>query len=540
MTKSFKVRDLYLLLLVFTIFFIYYKTIFSDFVDWSDYIFVINNNSIKAISFFNFKTIFFTFNSSIYQPVVDLFYAFELFFFGLNSTIFHFDSLIIHIINVLLFFILLDQISTKTIFPNKPLLLLVGALIFGLHPVNAESVSWISARRVLICTFFYLSSLIFYFKFLSLQKKNFYYLSLVSFLLSAFSFWQGILLPFVLIFIEKYLKGENPKIKFINKIPYITISFLVLIINYRAFNFVFNDVSPRTSYTFFAKCILCFNAIVHYILSLLLPIKLSAFYPFPSELKIDLLGIFIIVTIIVLLKLLCKREERKILFFGALILITNQLLVLPYHNYLLTPTSDYLSYMPSLGFGIIIFSILINNSYLRSQIYISSFIILSLITFYIIIDKKRVSVWYNSLTLWDDANKKFPQTEFILKRKDSALRNILNKYEFNDRKSESQIFFPQTIKDFGNIIGNKVVTSNLSFSNIGKSPLIIYDVIPSCGCTVVSWPREPISSNDSSKISFSYDPKNQKGIFSKTILIKSNSIRPEQLLIIKGEVVSEE
>ena len=61
------------------------------------------------------------------------------------------------------------------------------------------------------------------------------------------------------------------------------------------------------------------------------------------------------------------------------------------------------------------------------------------------------------------------------------------------------------------------------FTNIGNRPLIIEKVKGSCGCTVPTWPREPIAAGESSKIKVKY-ATNRVGAFSKSITLTSNAI----------------
>ena len=80
------------------------------------------------------------------------------------------------------------------------------------------------------------------------------------------------------------------------------------------------------------------------------------------------------------------------------------------------------------------------------------------------------------------------------------------------------------------------VSAVFKFSNTGETPLLIYDVKTSCGCTVPEWPKEGIAPKEEGIIKVNYDAKHF-GNFSKTITVFYNGVNSPQLLTIKGEVV---
>lgn len=72
------------------------------------------------------------------------------------------------------------------------------------------------------------------------------------------------------------------------------------------------------------------------------------------------------------------------------------------------------------------------------------------------------------------------------------------------------------------------------FKNSGNEPLLLSNVVSSCGCTVAKWSRNPISPGDKGYITVSYDTSSP-GSFRKTILVKSNADN-KVVLQIKGYV----
>jgi hypothetical protein len=77
-------------------------------------------------------------------------------------------------------------------------------------------------------------------------------------------------------------------------------------------------------------------------------------------------------------------------------------------------------------------------------------------------------------------------------------------------------------------------------TNSGNSPLVIQNIVASCGCTIPEWTREPIPAGGTGKITAIYDPKDRPGQFNKTLTVYTNS-KPEMVVLsIKGEVIPRE
>ena len=93
--------------------------------------------------------------------------------------------------------------------------------------------------------------------------------------------------------------------------------------------------------------------------------------------------------------------------------------------------------------------------------------------------------------------------------------------------------------DYGTV--NKEADNGLRafvFTNTGDAPLIIKDAKSTCGCTVPSFPKEPIAPGQSGKIEVKYNMNT--GPIRKTITIETNAVNYEEgrvALKIKGEVV---
>ena len=98
---------------------------------------------------------------------------------------------------------------------------------------------------------------------------------------------------------------------------------------------------------------------------------------------------------------------------------------------------------------------------------------------------------------------------------------------------------PENTIDYGKVTKTENGTRDFVFTNTGNAPLIITNVLSTCGCTVPIKPGEPIMPGKTGKITVKYNMA--PGPIRKTITVESNAVNYEGgrvALKIKGEVIS--
>jgi hypothetical protein len=83
-------------------------------------------------------------------------------------------------------------------------------------------------------------------------------------------------------------------------------------------------------------------------------------------------------------------------------------------------------------------------------------------------------------------------------------------------------------------------TFDFILTNTGNAPLVIQNIVASCGCTMPEWTKEPIPAGGNGKITAIYDPRDRPGQFNKTLSVYTNSKPEIVVLSIKGEVIPRE
>lgn len=99
------------------------------------------------------------------------------------------------------------------------------------------------------------------------------------------------------------------------------------------------------------------------------------------------------------------------------------------------------------------------------------------------------------------------------------------------------VYVTETI-DYGTIAHNADGNRKFEFTNNGNKPLIITNAAGSCGCTVPTFPKEPILPGAKGEIGVKY-ATDRVGAFTKTVTITSNAEgNPSKVLTIKGTVLA--
>ncbi len=110
-----------------------------------------------------------------------------------------------------------------------------------------------------------------------------------------------------------------------------------------------------------------------------------------------------------------------------------------------------------------------------------------------------------------------------------------------DAKTQSgpEIEFEKTVHDYGDVPYNGNGECEFRFTNTGTEPLLIQKPKSSCGCTIPSWPNEPILPGESEVIKVTYKT-NRVGQINKTVTVNSNAVKNSTVVLrIKGRVLQQ-
>lgn len=350
-------------------------------------------------------TIFSNFHLGMYQPMAVLSFALNYKISGQEASAFILTNILLHLLNTLLVFRLMQR-WMKGWIPAG-----MVALLFAIHPMHVEPVVWISTRSSALYSLFYLAGLLAWDKYLEkgLQTKH-YLLALLFATLSLFSKSMAATFPLILLVMD-YLKNRKFSLRLIaEKLPFLTLSVIFGLIAIKASASFGHITVLEQDYNLLQRFFLIFHGIAFYLYKLIIPTHLSAIYAFP-ELKSGQLPAAVYLSFLVCMAFAAgiwfSGRYRKEFTAGALFFLFSIGMVLPLFWSRIFITADRYTYIPYIGLFMIIARPvtdlwnsrkILDRSTLR-MFYTASalvLIMLSIATF------SRIQVWKDTPTLLTD------------------------------------------------------------------------------------------------------------------------------------------
>ena len=218
--------NVYALVAIFVTILVLHPVLSGDWVNWDDPIYVLQNNFIHDFSFSGLLELFNPANRVLdtYTPLTLVSFAIDYRLAQDSPYWYHAVNLILHLINVYLVYKFTIQISKR-----KEVAFFVSVL-FGIHPLHVESVAWISERKDVLYSFFFLLSSIQFTKFVEseLRDRVAYIYSLLLALLSILAKPLGVALPLVfclILFLFDWHKDRKARISIL---PFLIIAVLLV------------------------------------------------------------------------------------------------------------------------------------------------------------------------------------------------------------------------------------------------------------------------------------------------------------------------
>lgn len=104
-------------------------------------------------------------------------------------------------------------------------------------------------------------------------------------------------------------------------------------------------------------------------------------------------------------------------------------------------------------------------------------------------------------------------------------------------QKKPQIVWKEKIHNLNQVNSkDSLVETIFLFDVKGETPLVIYNVSASCGCTAVDWIKYPVKPGKKGYVKVIFYPKGQDGYFDKRFVVESNAQKSMDLLRIKGYV----
>ena len=393
-----------LLLLLLATFLAFYPSLNCDFVNWDDDIYVTDNPLVQNPNPENLTKLMTEEAVVNYHPITMLSLAFNYKWFGPEAFSFHLINLLIHLLNVYLVFVWIRMLK-----PDSWKIAFLTAGIFALHPLHVESVTWISERKDVLYTLFFLLALIQYHKYLlDLKSVKWLGLAFLFFLFSLLSKPAAVVFPLLLFLLDYLVRRKMNLTVFLEKIPFfgaaIALGIITIVIQKTA------GAVEHTDFTLPERFLMAGYALMTYLLKFLAPINLSSFYPatgspLPVHYLLEALGAFSLFAAAIWY----FRKSRMVLF-GIGFFFFNLILILQWVNVGNAIIAERYTYVPYIGLAFLLalgLDALIKRNKSHKQLItigaLSSLFLLGFLSF------QRTSVWTNGETLWSNVIEQFPE-----------------------------------------------------------------------------------------------------------------------------------
>src|SRR6266436_2885534 len=175
----------------------------NGFVNFDDDRYVTDNPQVRAgIRWSTISWAFTSLDQANWHPLTWLSHALDCQLFHLNPTGHHYTSLLLHAMNALLLFLILQWFTGYTARS------LMVAALFAVHPLNVESVAWVAERKNVLCMLFFLLALAAYGWYVRRPGVVRYLVVAILFAMGLMSKPMVITLPFVLLLLDYWPLGR--------------------------------------------------------------------------------------------------------------------------------------------------------------------------------------------------------------------------------------------------------------------------------------------------------------------------------------------
>jgi len=407
MTASVNVKKewwLHVSIMIIATVFAYTKIFNAGFMSWDDMDYVFQTKDIQSISWEHICNWFSTYYIGNYQPLPVATYAIDFLLGAQQPLVYHIDSLIWHIADVLLLYTFINKIQS-----NKMVGFIV-ALLFALHPTQTESISWIAARNKVMNGFFFFSAMIMYVDYVRNNDRK----KLVWVCIAGFAAYlckaTAVALPLALFAIDIWLQRSlKDKKVWLEKLPLILLAIPIAIMTLNAQKQV-NFLEVHHEFHWYDRVAFGGYAYVQYILQLLCPLKLSVLYPYPKATELIHVLYTVIALCIVGSMIVAYKKKWYVLRGGLIFFSVNILPVLQFVQFGEVLMADRYLYIASIGIWFPIVYYMFTYLEARSKRILAISISIGVLGIFTLMTFVRNDIWLSEMNFWEAIVEKFPNS----------------------------------------------------------------------------------------------------------------------------------
>lgn len=392
----------------------------NGFTNWDDPLYVIDNALLRGP---DWAGIFTKTVVSNYHPLTMATLALNFQASELEPFSYHLVNWLLHIVNTGLVFFFAFKLSQNNLWVG-----VITALFFGIHPMHVESVAWVSERKDVLYTAFFMLALITYLQYVQKNTWQKYLMTMLLFVASLLSKPAAVTFPVVLLLIDWY-KGRSLKDKkmWLEKIPFFI---LALVFGLVALQIQSEKaIAQPEFYPVWQRFVFALYGFGEYIKRLFWPFPLSTLHPFPASATVPASYYPALILTPIVLGLALYFRKNKNIIFGLAFFVINLALVLQLLTFGNSVISERYTYVPYIGlcFALAMLWAKSTMSTSAKNVVLGLFLVAGL--GFAIAANKQVYVWKDSISLWTKAIDAYPSSYISRSNRGNYLVTKLGKYD---------------------------------------------------------------------------------------------------------------
>ncbi len=332
---------------------VYYDSFNNGFV-YDDYPFLVQNPSVTKLDMKNILADFTEMNAvssdeklarDVWRPFMTLSFALDYRLWKLNARFYHIENVLFHIANAILIYI------ATVLVMGDGFTAFIAAVVFAIHPVQTEAVTWVSGRSNVLFLFFFLLAFLAHVQNRQKGARTLYYcLSLIFFSCSLMSKEMAIVLPLVLILYDMHFFRKDVRAGIGYYIPFFLVAASYILTRFSVLGVIaqksewWGSGIPDTAFV-------TLKAVAEYVRLLIVPVNLRVEYMTPPPTAIagtQALAVFMTLASVALLYAFLRWKKEAsfyiLWFFVTLIPVYN---IVPFKAVM----AERFLYLPLIGFA---------------------------------------------------------------------------------------------------------------------------------------------------------------------------------------------
>jgi len=409
------------LFLVVAILAVYWQVQKNEFVSFDDNLYIIENSPVQSgLTLKSIVWSFTTTHAGNWHPLTWLSHMLDIRLFGMNAGGHHLTSLFFHIANTLLLFAVFNKMTGD--FWQSGFV----AALFALHPLRVESVGWVSERKDVISTFFWMLTMWSYIWYVENQKVNRYFFVILFFTLGLMAKPMLVTLPFVLLLLDYWplcrfefrqsgnAVGDSAQKRSGFCLVREKIPLFVLVAAASVVTLMVESVSSLEQYPLNVRVANALVSYVSYIKKTVWPDSLACFYPHPGMLPGWQVAGACLLLVSISFLVIIAAGKRPFYAVGWLWYIGTLVPVIGLVQIGSQAMADRYTYVPLIGIFIIVAwgvpELWPRRYQSKTLLATLAAILLSIL---MVITWKQIKYWENSITLYEHAIEVTPHNALM-------------------------------------------------------------------------------------------------------------------------------